>query len=72
MREIGNIECYDVQRAFGFIRRANANDIFFHLRSVSAGSPVDLVRGALVESDTELDVRSGRPRAVDLKVLPHV
>ncbi len=54
-------------RGFGFIRAENGTEIFFHATGLQGRSFESLTEGEPVEFDVELDPRSNRNRAVNVR-----
>ncbi len=56
------------ERGFGFIRSENGQDVFFHRTELQEAS-FDALRGdEQVEYDMGTDARTGRERAVNVRV----
>jgi cold shock CspA family protein len=58
----GTIAMFNAERGFGFIRRPNAMDLFFHVMQCRAHETA-LVSGADVTFELGMDERSNRPCA---------
>jgi cold shock CspA family protein len=67
VRETGIIKMYSNDRGFGFIAREGCADVFFHCRDCEMESGL-IQEGMYVEFGVGLDVRSGRPKAVGVRL----
>lgn len=67
MREQGVIRRFYTERHFGFIKRAGAQDLFFHLSDVERGD-AEIREGSPVEFEVTLD-QLGRQRASGVGLL---
>ena len=66
-REVGVIKRFYSIRHFGFIGRAGAQDLFFHIHDVERGA-VEIREGSPVEFEVTAD-QIGRQRASAVEVL---
>ena len=67
MRERGLVKRVYAERHFGFIKRAGAQDLFFHLSDVERGA-VEIREGSSVEFSLTLD-QIGRERASGVELV---
>ena len=67
LREQGLIKRWYMERHFGFIKRAGAQDLFFHLSDVERGA-VEIREGSPVEFEVTAD-QVGRPRASGVELV---
>ena len=69
MRMTGIVAAWKAERGYGFVHPDDGDDdVFLHVTAVKEAMPPDV--GDRVEFEIEPDRRSGRLRAVDVKVLP--
>ncbi len=67
----GTIKYWNLQRGFGFISQDNGNgDAFFHAREIRDVLPSVLAIGMRVSFSEGKNTKTGRPLAVDVRVLP--
>jgi CspA family cold shock protein len=64
----GKVKFYNEERGFGFLARDDGGeDVFVHVREVADGQ--ELEKGNVVQFDIGEDGRSGRTRAVNVRVV---
>lgn len=68
LREQGIIKMWIPSRGFGFLERAGSADVFFHVSDLHSGAAEILRTGMHAEFEVRLDVRTGRPKAVGVKL----
>ncbi len=66
MRHQGVIARFNRDRGFGFIRRAGAPDLFFHVSEVLSDQLQALEPGMQVSFDLGTSKRTGKPCAVNV------
>lgn len=67
--QTGTVKTFNSERGFGFITRdAGGTDIFFHVDQVDERIDV-LFRGQRVSFEERLSLKSGRPEALDVRIV---
>jgi CspA family cold shock protein len=64
----GTIKHWNADRGFGFIRSNGSDDLFVHVTNV-VGRPEAIEVGRSVHFTESTDRRSGRPCAVDVRLV---
>jgi CspA family cold shock protein len=65
---IGKIKMFNDEKGFGFIRPDDGrNDVVFHVSSLREGD--DVVVGKAVTSETGVDPKSGKTKAVSVDLV---
>lgn len=66
-REVGTVKMWHSQKGYGFISREDGDDVFVHCSDITNAE--ELAEGQKVEFEEGVDARSGRNRAVKVKIL---
>jgi CspA family cold shock protein len=64
----GEVKWFDVQKGYGFIRKPDGEEIFFHHSNLAAGNPDDVTEGRKVEFDVQETPKG--PEAVEVTLAP--
>lgn len=63
----GEVKWFNVQKGYGFIRKPDGQEIFFHRSSLVSASPWEVFEGQAVRFDEEQTARG--PQAVEVELV---
>lgn len=64
---LGEVKWFNVQKGYGFIRKSDGQEIFFHRSSLMSASPWEVFEGQAVRFDEEETARG--PQAVEVELI---
>lgn len=67
MAESGKIKFYNTTKAFGFISRDGADDVFFHKSDLDSNGIESVTEGQTVRFDV-LPGKNGKPKASNITI----
>jgi CspA family cold shock protein len=66
----GTVKFFNTSRGYGFIAPAGGgNDVFVHVSALQRSGLQVLNEGQQVEYETEISLQSGKPQAIQIRVL---
>ena len=66
----GTVKFFNANKGYGFIApEGGGNDVFVHVTALERAGLQPLNEGQRVEFETEISVQSGKPQAIQIRVL---
>ena len=67
-RDSGTVKWFDASKGFGFITKANGEDVFVHFSAIKGSGYRSLQEGQKVEFRIGTGERSNKPTALDVEI----